>query len=92
MPHFLISYDLNGPLPTHKQVDEHLSKVSVQQGRVLETVWYARCGGTAAQLRDYLDRILTKNDQVIVVEISIAAWRNLLVTDEAMSAALLQPA
>ena len=88
MPHFLITYDLNGPRPTHKEVDDHLKKVSSQQGRVLETVWYVRCGGTAAQLRDYLERILSPNDQVLAVQISDAAWRRLLVTDEAMRSAL----
>lgn len=92
MPHFLITYDLNGPRPTHKEVDEHLSKIATQRGRVLETVWYVRSGGTAEQLRNYLEQLLSENDQVMAVQISDAAWRNLLVTDAAMKSALQQPA
>ena len=92
MPHFLVSYDLNGSQPTHSQVDDHLSRLSGQRGRVLETVWYVQTTGTPAGLRDYMDRLLTHNDQVVVVEIVDAAWRNLLVGDNALKNALLRRA
>jgi hypothetical protein len=84
MANFILSYDLNGPAPSHRQVDEHLAKLPAKRARILETVWYVAFDGDAGSLHAYLRRILSPNDQSIVVEAKEAAWRNLLVRDDAL--------
>lgn len=84
MANFFVSYDLNGAWPSHKDVDEHLCKLPGEKARLLETVWYVAFPGTAEQLRQYMDMLLSANDQVLVVEAVEAAWRNILVEDQAL--------
>lgn len=79
MANFLVTYDLNGPSPSHKQMDELIPKLAVTYGRVLETVWWLDYPGTAAQLRDRLKTILGPEDLLLVVECKSAAWTKLLV-------------
>lgn len=87
MANFILSYDLNGSKPSHSEVDAHLEKLGATRGRVLESVWYVGCDTTAEKLVDYMDQILGDEDQILVVEASDAAWRNLLITDESMQEA-----
>ena len=79
MANFIVSYDLNGPHPSHKEMDDHLARVTANRGRVLETVWWVDYAGTAAQLRDRLKTILGREDLLLVIEAKSAAWTNLLV-------------
>ncbi|WP_425416617.1 hypothetical protein [Oricola indica] len=81
MANFLISYDLNGPRPTHKQMDDHLQALgpSFVRARILETVWYVAGPSTSVLLREYVQRILSNNDLLIVAEVDNAAWTKLLV-------------
>jgi hypothetical protein len=95
VPNFILSYDLNGPHPTHKQMDRHLSLVAPTYGRLLETVWYAAYAGQAADLRLYVQRIFPpydppgpRGDRVLVVQVASASWRNLLVRGQSLQAAL----
>lgn len=88
MPHYIISYDLNGPVPTHAQMDKALNSLSVEYGRVLETVWYVHSSQTIEQVAAQVNALLSKNDQFLVVEISKMQWRNLKVSDAALKAAL----
>lgn len=88
MPNFIVSYDLNGPNPSHHEMDEHLSLASWKYGRLLETVWYVRTDThDYVSLRDYVASILGSEDQLLVVECRAAAWQNLLVTDASLKAA-----
>lgn len=89
MANFIVTYDLNGPHPTHKQMDEHLSALGPAslRGRVLETVWYVSYPGTCTQLRDYVSRILGSEDLLLVVETDRAAWTKLLVNSAAFKSA-----
>ncbi|MGB3500319.1 MAG: hypothetical protein WBA44_01755 [Mesorhizobium sp.] len=77
---FIVTYDLNGPHPTHKQMDDHLLKLgaSYVRGRILETVWYVAGPTTAGALREYVQRILSPNDLLLVVEATGAAWTKTL--------------
>lgn len=84
MANFIVTYDLNGPTPTHAQMDAHLSKLSGRHGRVLETVWYVGCWQTEGQLRDHVQSILSQNDQLLVVRATEAAWFQLLVTNASL--------
>lgn len=83
MANMLVTYDLNGPNPSHKKMDELIPKLAVTYGRVLETVWWLDYPGTAAQLRNRLKTILGSEDLLLVVECKSAAWTNLLVDTNA---------
>lgn len=85
MANFILSYDLNGPNPSHREMDEHLQKVAGHFGRLLETVWYVGATSlTSAGLRDYAAAILGPEDRLLVVECLEAAWQNLLITDASL--------
>jgi hypothetical protein len=81
MANYIVTYDLNGPFPTHRQMDEHLSRLTTARGRILETVWWVKSPGTAEQLRDQVATILGKEDLLLVVQAASAAWTKLLVPD-----------
>jgi hypothetical protein len=88
MANFVVSYDLNGPVPTHKEMDQHLFAVAGHYGRLLETVWYVSYEGSARQLREYVDQLLGSEDRVLVVEVLAASWRNILVPGDQLIATL----
>ena len=82
MANYVVTYDLNGPSPSHKQMDDHLARVGARRARILETVWWVDYSGSAVQLRDYLQTILRKEDRLLVLAVSAAAWQGLLVPDQ----------
>jgi hypothetical protein len=88
MASYIISYDLNGPNPSHKEMDQLIRKISAKAGRVLETVWWVDYAGTEIQLRNLVQTILRKEDRLFVCACPRAAWYNLLVTDVAMKQAI----
>jgi hypothetical protein len=51
MANFIVTYDLNGPRPSHKEMDDHLRTLSAARGRVLETVWWS---STRVRLRSFV--------------------------------------
>lgn len=87
MANFIVSYDLNGPRPSHAEMDEHLATLNANVGRVLETVWYVGYTGTLNALYDHVKSILGTEDRLLVVEASDAIFSNLLVNDESLLAA-----
>jgi hypothetical protein len=87
MANYIVTYDLNGPNPSHKQMDDHLARVGANRARVLETVWWVDYSGSAVQLRDHLQTILRKEDGLLVLAVSAAAWQSLLVSDQAFKTA-----
>ena len=84
MANFIVSYDLNGPTPTHKQVDDLLSKLGANRARVLETLWWVDYSGTSEQLRNHLQTIIRREDSILVCQCSSAAWSNLLVDNQSL--------
>lgn len=92
MANYIVTYDLNGPFPSHKQMDDHLARVGANRARVLETVWWVDYSGSAVQLRDYLNTILRKEDGLLVLAVSAAAWQNLLVSSQAFKTAFQRAA
>ena len=82
MANFIVSYDLNGPIPSHRQVDDVLRGLGAS--RVLETVWWIGYAGTAAALRDRLKTTLRSEDRLLVIEAKSAAWNNLLVNGDSL--------
>ena len=84
MRNFIVSYDLNGPHPTHAEMDEHLDKVQCNYGRILETVWFIKANTTADALAAYIKQILSKNDRLVVVQGGAAIFDNLLIEDQAV--------
>lgn len=87
MANYIVSYDLNGPTPSHKQMDDHLGKIGAARGRILETVWYVGYQGTQNQLLEHIKTILGKEDLLIVVKAASATWTKLLVDDKSLVAA-----
>jgi hypothetical protein len=80
MASLILTYDLNGPRPTHQEMDKFLSQLAAaKRGRILETVWWVDYPGTAAQLRDRVKTILGNEDLLLVIEAKSAAWTKLLV-------------
>ncbi|MBT3170412.1 MAG: hypothetical protein HOM52_15400 [Rhodospirillaceae bacterium] len=84
MANYFVTYDLNGSRPTHRDMDEHLSKLGSLRGRVLESVWYINYPGSATQLRDQIKPILGVEDLLLVIEAKNAAWTSLLVEDNSL--------
>lgn len=76
---YIISYDLNGPVPTHAQMDKHIGDLATEYGRILETVWYIRSSLPMSQLAERINAKLSLNDRLMVVEAKDAWVRNLLV-------------
>lgn len=76
---YFVTYDLNGNKPTHAEMDAHLKKLGPCVHRVVETVWYVRSNLTMQQLHDYVSKILSANDRVLVILAADARMRNLLV-------------
>ena len=82
MANFIVSYDLNGPYPSHQQMDDHIRQLPCRYGRILETVWYVGFAGTRQGLFDYVRSILSPNDQLLVVDCLDASFVNLLVNQQ----------
>ncbi len=87
MANFIVTYDLNGPHPTHAEMDAHLNSLGAAfvTDRLLETVWYVAGPATAESLREYVASILRPEDLLLVVEAEGAAWTRLLVDPDAFA-------
>lgn len=81
MANFIVTYDLNGPYPSHQDVDQLLRELGAS--RVLETVWWVPWNGSAAGLRDRVMTILQNEDGLMVCKASALAWNSLLVDSKA---------
>lgn len=84
MANFIVSYDLNGPRPSHAEMDKHMEKAGWSRARILETVWYVGANANYEQVFDYVNSILSKNDQLIVIDAREAIFRNLLVSNQSL--------
>lgn len=86
MANYIVSYDLNGSVPTHKEMDKHMSAAGWSRGRILETVWYVGTSQTLDQVYKHVNAVLSKNDQLIVILAEDASFRNLLISDSSLAA------
>lgn len=84
MANYFVSYDLNGPVPTHAQMDKHLASAGYGRGRILETVWYVNTTASLDSVFAYVNRILSNNDRLIVISADNAMMRNLLIQNDAI--------
>ena len=78
---------MNGPKPSHAEMDKHLEKIGAARGRILESVWYVGTPQTQAQLLDHIKLILGTEDLLLVVQATSATWTKLLVENEPLLAA-----
>lgn len=85
MANFIVTYDLNGPIPSHQDVDREMRALG--GARILETVWWIDWSGTPGGLRDHLMTILQIEDGLLVCRVSAAAWNSLRVTSESFKEA-----
>ena len=90
MANYVVSYDLNGLRPTHHEMDKHMEGAGWARGRILETVWWVGTTQSLDAVYDHVNAILSNNDQLIVVLAQEAAWRNLLITNDSLTAAWRQ--
>ncbi len=81
MANFIVTYDLNGPDPSHQEMDQTMRALGAS--RILETVWWLDYSGSASGLRDHLLATLRAEDGLLVCRCSAAAWNSLLVKGEA---------
>jgi hypothetical protein len=85
MANYIVSYDLNGPTPTHSQMDHHVERMGHwSRGRILETVWYIGTSDSLETVYSHFDAALSSNDGLMVVQASEAMFRGLLVTSESV--------
>lgn len=89
---YIVSYDLNGRVPSHAEMDRHIRAFAAEYGRILETVWYVRSSATLQQVYTYLNQKLSLNDRIIVIEARNAWVRNLLVQTSSLQEAWLRAA
>lgn len=82
MANYIISYDLNGPFPSHAMVDKHIATLGFKYGRILETVWYVASFDTLEAISRKMSAILSPNDQLAVIEAHDMWCKNLLVSME----------
>ena len=88
MANYIVSYDLNGSTPTHKQMDAHVAKkAGWTRGRVLETVWYIGTRDSQSDVYSHFNAILSSNDRLLVVTATSASWRNLLIDTSSLQKA-----
>lgn len=87
MANYIVSYDLNGPRPTHAEMDKHMGNAGWSRARILETVWYVGTTQDREAVIAHVEQTLSENDQVIVVIAKDANWRNLLVSNDSLVAA-----
>lgn len=82
MANYFVSYDLNGKVPTHAQMDAHLKKGGYGRGRILETVWFVKANADLDTVFNYVNSILSPNDRLIVILAENAMFRNLLIPNK----------
>jgi len=79
MANFIVTWDLNGPTPSHAEMDELIRRVSIQWARILETVWWVNYSGTLQQLLNELKASIGGEDLLLVIEAKDAGWTKLLI-------------
>lgn len=77
---YIVSYDLNGAAPSHRQMDELFARIGASRGRILETVWFVKWAGTQSDLFNAINQLLSPNDRLVVVDARDMVFRNLLVS------------
>lgn len=87
MANYIASYDLNGPHPTHAEMDKHIETAGWARARILETVWYIGTRDTHEKVYEHINSILSSNDQLIVIDAREAIFRNLLVSSQSLKEA-----
>lgn len=79
MANYIVSYDLNGPTPTHQAMDKHMEKAGWTRGQILETVWYVGTSADIDAVASYVQQILSSNDSLVVVSCLGGRFQNLLI-------------
>ena len=87
MKPYLISYDLDQPGQAYKKLESLL--IAWHAVRVLYSVWLLRSNSGAKEIRDAIWQVVDSNDRILVVALTgEAAWRNLMISDDATKNAL----
>jgi hypothetical protein len=84
LANYIVSYDLNGSVPSHATMDKHIETAGWSRGRILETVWWVGTEHSLSDVYDHVISILSDDDQIIVIEALEAQWDNLLIQDASL--------
>lgn len=73
-------------------MDAHLSIHAANCGQLLPDVWWVDYGGSAAALRNWVQKLLAPDHLLVVVEAKNAAWSEILVDGDVLAHAWDQAA
>ena len=80
MPHYSISYDLpDAEAEDYETIAEAIENYSEKSVKYCSTAWLVKCSGSAGDLRDMLQNLMTKNIKVLVVKV-VNNWASYLST------------
>lgn len=91
MANFIVAYK-GDTLPASEKVDAHLTIQAANCGQLLPNVWWVDYHGSAAALRNWVQKILAPQDLLVVVEAKNAAWSEILVDGDVLAHAWDQAA
>lgn len=87
MANFIVSYDLNGPKPSHDEVDKRMEKAGYTRARILETVWYVGADAEAHDIYNHVAPLFMEEDGLIVVKATDGVWDALLIENDELEKA-----
>ncbi|MEK6328465.1 MAG: SinR family protein [Actinomycetota bacterium] len=73
MSTLLVGYDLNRPGQDYANLIERIKQIGVWWHH-LDSTWLVKTGLTPAQLRDDLKRYVDSGDELLVLDVTGAAW------------------
>lgn len=74
MAAYLITYDLNSPGQNYNDLHNAIKDLGTWW-HCLDSTWIIKSNLTVVQIRDSLSTKIDKNDSLLVVSISTAAWK-----------------
>jgi hypothetical protein len=84
MSNYIVSYDLNGKIPSHSEMDQHMNSAGWSRGRILETVWYVGTSNTLQEVYSHLKKKISDNDMLVVIKADSATWNKILIEDKSI--------
>ena len=81
MANFILAYKCE-TAPTPERMDAFLTMRADNCVQIIPNVWWVNFGGTASELRNWMQRILNADDLLVVIEAKNAAWTGILVDSD----------
>ena len=87
MANYIVSFEFSGPRLTDQDMDQHMGKAGWVRRKILESAWYVSADESTSDVFNRLQKTLSPNDRLIVVNAAEALWRNLLIPDASLQVA-----